>query len=519
MLRARWFVFLVKLSAVLGLLVKSIDANPGRPTGLAVVDLEPSSTHGVAVTLVWRDPSGGNASLRYYVRYAPFEGRTTQKVVLSNQAVLKLKPNTWYLVRVLALDADSRQSPWSEGLRVFTNESVPSMAPMNVTARSHDSRSIRVSWHPIPSEYHHALLQGYIVFYRPSNTGRWLRQSVSNDTLVYNIKGLKPGVRYLVAVAGYTNKGAGKKSRPVTVTVQEEWVIKSTVGVTHKTTGETTSTHPTTDMVPKASMYIRSSSPVVTHTPNVTPSPLTNADFTAVQAAKHDMPRHKSSTLSLVFKIILPAAAGGLVLVLLIVCLLWRHRRKAQRDYKQGQEGTMGLVALSDKKSQEVTRPKGVVTRGEGSIRYAPPSCSSPPPSRGTVGEGERPSSSNDDTYTSDETSPMLPQVPDVQTLPVNNVRYVNHEPVTRPHPASDPSRIYAVPFAIPNVPRDVPKDNGYENMKHLYESLEPKEHTKRVYMNLDDTERPLEGLYAEIPANVLEGGGGSMEAPLCPKA
>ncbi|EDO44501.1 predicted protein [Nematostella vectensis] len=493
MLRARWFVFLVKLSAVLGLLVKSIDANPGRPTGLAVVDLEPSSTHGVAVTLVWRDPSGGNASLRYYVRYAPFEGRTTQKVVLSNQAVLKLKPNTWYLVRVLALDADSRQSPWSEGLRVFTNESVPSMAPMNVTARSHDSRSIRVSWHPIPSEYHHALLQGYIVFYRPSNTGRWLRQSVSNDTLVYNIKGLKPGVRYLVAVAGYTNKGAGKKSRPVTVTVQEEWVIKSTVGVTHKTTGETTSTHPTTDMVPK--------------------------DFTAVQAAKHDMPRHKSSTLSLVFKIILPAAAGGLVLVLLIVCLLWRHRRKAQRDYKQGQEGTMGLVALSDKKSQEVTRPKGVVTRGEGSIRYAPPSCSSPPPSRGTVGEGERPSSSNDDTYTSDETSPMLPQVPDVQTLPVNNVRYVNHEPVTRPHPASDPSRIYAVPFAIPNVPRDVPKDNGYENMKHLYESLEPKEHTKRVYMNLDDTERPLEGLYAEIPANVLEGGGGSMEAPLCPKA
>lgn len=95
---------------------------------------------------------------------------------------------------------------------------MPTKAPTNVTATTTDSSSIRVTWQPIPKEYHNGILLGYIVFYRKTGTKKWQRQTISSaDTYSYTISGLLPGESYIVAVAGYTKNGTGKKSIGVSV--------------------------------------------------------------------------------------------------------------------------------------------------------------------------------------------------------------------------------------------------------------------------------------------------------------
>lgn len=200
-----------------------------------------------------------------------------------------------------------------------------------------------------------------------------------------------------------------------------------------------------------------------------------------------------------VLKFIVPAAIGGLAMVLLVICLLWRRRRKANRKRNGGEE-TIRLTPMGDHKKKD----NFIVTRGEGSIRYAPPpktyNSSAPAP----------PQETPDSTKQNDDNQAGTAVVPDVEprsrepqqtnikrpyaeisieTTKEKDVRYVkrnDHKPVPGSPTKSDSS------------------DSGYENMQHLYESvnrIKENLNTNPVYMNIG-SEAPHEGLYEEIPAD-----------------
>jgi hypothetical protein len=95
---------------------------------------------------------------------------------------------------------------------------VPTKAPDNVTAISRDASSILVTWQQIPQQYQNGILLGYIVFFRKTGSKKWKRHKISTaDRYSYVINGLLPVESYIVAVAGYTRNGTGKKSIDVNV--------------------------------------------------------------------------------------------------------------------------------------------------------------------------------------------------------------------------------------------------------------------------------------------------------------
>lgn len=126
---------------------------------------------------------------------------------------------------------------------------MPTRAPTNVTVVTRDSSSIRVTWQPIPKEYHNGVLLGYIVFYRKRGTKKWQRQTISSaDSYFYVIYGLLPGDSYIVAVAGYTKNGTGKKSIGVSVDRSlPTSKLATRLPTTHSTTHSTTK-----DVVPSS---------------------------------------------------------------------------------------------------------------------------------------------------------------------------------------------------------------------------------------------------------------------------
>lgn len=260
--------------------------------------------------------------------------------------------------------------------------------------------------------------------------------------------------------------------------------------------------------------------------------------FTDAQANK-DITESKSSSLELVYKFIIPAAIGGLILVLLIVCIMWHQRRSKKRRKHQQELEAMSLKTLSDNMKsptlKDTVKSKGEVTRGEGSIRYAPPkSYNASPQEDALQGVNITPNqlAQFDECHTSLSViseseatgkceaqepckSPNEATKPDASRrrnysevcVPgnsgkVEDERYVKH---------GEKSRIYAEPFSVQAAPSSPAKSTSseakYENMQHLYECLDVKDDKGNpLYMNIDvfgnDTKPEGEDLYEEIPAD-----------------
>jgi len=122
---------------------------------------------------------------------------------------------------------------------------VPTHAPVNVTAAAVTSSSILVRWQAIPQEDRNGKLLGYVVFYRRHNTRRWKTTELKNPLIFqYHMNGLSRGDSYVIAVAGYTKIGVGKKSDSVTVDLPAIGKSRSTTKrpvmttVTQKATGK-----------------------------------------------------------------------------------------------------------------------------------------------------------------------------------------------------------------------------------------------------------------------------------------
>ncbi|KAK2170690.1 hypothetical protein LSH36_1g16023 [Paralvinella palmiformis] len=112
---------------------------------------------------------------------------------------------------------------------VWTMESTPSAPPLAVTVSVKSSTSILVSWMPPSRQAVHGTIRGYVVrvYFRNGTQPRVEKQVLANLSTIYRrhqayIYGLKKYTGYNIMVSGYTVKGEGPQSRPVSVRTLED---------------------------------------------------------------------------------------------------------------------------------------------------------------------------------------------------------------------------------------------------------------------------------------------------------
>ena len=94
---------------------------------------------------------------------------------------------------------------------------VPGRAPNNITFSEVKERQFKVTWNPLPHQFHSGRLLGYRVYFRrsayypiPFNSSNFVTSSPNVTWSL--ITGLEPAQRYDVSVAAYTSKGEGPHS-------------------------------------------------------------------------------------------------------------------------------------------------------------------------------------------------------------------------------------------------------------------------------------------------------------------
>ena len=107
---------------------------------------------------------------------------------------------------------------------------VPGRAPSNISFSEVTTTQFKVTWNPLPQQFHDGRLLGYRVYFRrsayfpiPFNTSS-LDTSSPNMTWAL-ITGLGPAQRFDVSVAAYTSKGEGPRSYFYYVTTGKTWSI------------------------------------------------------------------------------------------------------------------------------------------------------------------------------------------------------------------------------------------------------------------------------------------------------
>ncbi|KAJ7390085.1 hypothetical protein OS493_027115 [Desmophyllum pertusum] len=96
--------------------------------------------------------------------------------------------------------------------------SIPDAAPVIYSVLPSSSEECKLSWNPIPAEHHRGVLLGFRVVYTAVNDTKD-SSNITVDKSIYEnvtVNGLKPYTDYLLKVAGFTSKGDGNYSIPVT---------------------------------------------------------------------------------------------------------------------------------------------------------------------------------------------------------------------------------------------------------------------------------------------------------------
>ncbi|KAJ8416441.1 hypothetical protein AAFF_G00357290 [Aldrovandia affinis] len=204
-------------------------------------DVKCSSPSSTNILVSWRPPPvdlQNGIIAKYSVQYAVTEGEDTSSRQVSNlppessQYLLEnLEKWTEYRVTVSA-HTDVGPGPESLPVLIRTDEDVPSGPPRKVEVEAVNSTSIKVIWRsPVPNKQH-GQIRGYQVHYVKMVNGEPTGQPVIKDILIDDsqweydestehemiITDLQAETTYSVAVAAYTTKGDGARSKPKLVT-------------------------------------------------------------------------------------------------------------------------------------------------------------------------------------------------------------------------------------------------------------------------------------------------------------
>ncbi|XP_051982583.1 receptor-type tyrosine-protein phosphatase delta-like isoform X1 [Xyrauchen texanus] len=205
------------------------------PLPQKVTCISPSST---SLLVNWGPPlTADNGNITgYSIRYVAVEREIdpVQRItdIPSNcfrYRIEGLKKGTLYSVTVAA-HTDAGQGPESLPVLVLTEEDVPSAPPRGMDVVVLNATSARVSWRPPVAERQHGKIRGYQVTYVRRTAGErtgptrikdlLLRDSQPrNDTQQYELvlSDLSPNTEYSVAVAAFTSKGDGAKSKATVI--------------------------------------------------------------------------------------------------------------------------------------------------------------------------------------------------------------------------------------------------------------------------------------------------------------
>ncbi|XP_068719606.1 cell adhesion molecule DSCAML1-like [Montipora capricornis] len=182
---------------------------PGRPSPPIATSILATS-----INITWSAPDYvGDGITGYNVRWEDVGASTpSQKVIVGNKSrvatLSNISPYTNYTIEVQAFNGKG-DSPWSFPLIVQSSESVPSVAPGNLTLSSSSSLTLDILWDAIPQKKQHGKLLGYKIFYRKEGSDTEKTVNVGPDILMLKITELK-FANYSVRVAGFTGVGVGK---------------------------------------------------------------------------------------------------------------------------------------------------------------------------------------------------------------------------------------------------------------------------------------------------------------------
>ncbi|XP_073704981.1 receptor-type tyrosine-protein phosphatase F isoform X7 [Garra rufa] len=219
--------------------VKTQQGVPAQPSNF---EAEAELDTRIQLTWLWpvQDPI-----IKYELRY--WEADSENKIHVTfdpagSYAVEGLKPDTLYKFS-LAARSEMGLGVFTQPIEAKTAQSMPGAPPRKVEAEAVNSTAIRVTWKPPLSGKQHGQIRGYQVIYSRLENGEPRSQPYIMDVALPEaqeavITGLFSETSYSVAVAAYTTKGDGARSKAKVVTTtgavpgKPTMIISTTIGNT-----------------------------------------------------------------------------------------------------------------------------------------------------------------------------------------------------------------------------------------------------------------------------------------------
>ncbi|XP_034045142.1 protein sidekick-1-like isoform X2 [Thalassophryne amazonica] len=216
-------------------IIQTLQAAPDtHPSSLTLV-----STTQTSVRFQWKpllesqynsSPDNVGYRLRLWRTHRPEEYRTQEvegvgQVArkISEATVEDLDPWTQYQVQIQAYNSIGA-GPWSSAVPAHTTESVPSGAPVNVTAEAVSSTRILLTWSPIPQAQKNGVILGYKILYSEKDSvappSVEVKEGEGSTLLVIGV--LQKYAVYVLQVLAYTQMGDGPPSTPIQLRTKED---------------------------------------------------------------------------------------------------------------------------------------------------------------------------------------------------------------------------------------------------------------------------------------------------------
>ncbi|CAH1274584.1 FN1 [Branchiostoma lanceolatum] len=198
---------------------------PGSPEDIQV-SLEDDSS----IRVEWQPPTSGGEVLGYRINYqeAGNEDATTIEVgpYVYYQVIRRLKPDTEYYIWVVGFssDGDGRRSQ----ILSVTMESEGSTQlgpPADLQVSLLDDESVLLQWSAPETA---AGILGYRLYYQPIGSTDVSNLEVGPDVSSHPIRGLEPGVDYVVWIVAFTQEGEGLRSAKMNVRIDRQVIGGST---------------------------------------------------------------------------------------------------------------------------------------------------------------------------------------------------------------------------------------------------------------------------------------------------
>ncbi|RXM97833.1 Netrin receptor DCC [Acipenser ruthenus] len=188
------------------------------------------ATSATSILVSWEAPAYDNGPIQGYRLFCTetTSGKEQNPEVNGLSYKLEgLKKFTEYSIRVLAYNRYGTGIS-TEDLKITTLPDVPSSPPQNISLEVVNSRSIKVSWMPPPSNMQNGFITGYKIRHRKTGR-RGEQETLEPNNLWYLFTGLEKGSQYSFQVAAMTVIGTGPSTEWYTAETPENDLDESQV--------------------------------------------------------------------------------------------------------------------------------------------------------------------------------------------------------------------------------------------------------------------------------------------------